>query len=201
MRVEDIEEGLRRLLAVKSGEAEPTRLERVQLNSPNDWSADDWEFANQRGLVPGDQQVEYQRQVIERRHQAELAALTSTDLPPNFTGNTAAGTVTESPPVVAGGLGATTVGGASLDPEERLRQIELEEERLRVEREALSMGSSAEDAESGYRRMTVPKLQEEISRRNADRSEEDSIEPDSQRKDDLVTALVEDDSLTASRAE
>jgi hypothetical protein len=205
MNLNDLELGLKRLLEVKSGEAEPTLLERVQLKPSSEWDDDEWEFANQRGLIPPNEHNEYVRRQIERRHQQELAALTGGDVAPNFTGNNpVTGTATVSPDLAMGtGPGARTVGGQAVDPEERLRQIELEEERLRVERDSLSsqLGSSdGEDGEAKYRSLTVPKLQDEISRRNADRDETDAIEPDSQRKDDLVAALVEDDELQSERA-
>jgi hypothetical protein len=193
MNVNDIEEGLRRLLAVKSGAEEPTRLERIQLNDPAEWNDDDWEFANQRGLVPLELQSEYQRRVIERRHRKELEALQG-GLPENFTGNNpVTGTATVSPPPVS----------QTLDAGDRLRQIELQQAQLQMEADALQASGSADDgddAEAKYSRQTVPQLQAEISRRNADRDEDDTIEPDSQRKADLVTALVEDDEMQSERS-
>jgi hypothetical protein len=201
MNLTDLELGLRRLLEVKSGEAQPTFLERIQLKPPQEWDDEEWEFANQRGMVPANLQVEYQRRQIERRHQEELAALQGDDVGTNFGGNVpgfGTATVPQTDPM-GRPLGVQTVGGAPVDPKERLRQLEVAEERLRLERESLQEQVDAEDEsreedrESYYRSQTVPRLQGLISQRNADRSEEDQIEPDSQRKDDLVAALVEDD--------
>jgi hypothetical protein len=206
MRVEDLEAGLRRLLEVKSGSAEPTLRERVEMKSSDEWDADEWEFANQRGLIPPGKQVEYQRRVVELRHQAELDALTGGEVAANFGGNVPGlGTATVPNPAPMGsGLGTTTVSGQPVpEPRERLRTIELEEERLRAERDALLEQVEAEDAAEAtagdYSTWTVARLRGEVQSRNDGREVDDMIQPASNRKDDLLEALNEDDSRRSTK--
>lgn len=54
-------------------------------------------------------------------------------------------------------------------------------------------GYTAEDYES----WTVPDLKAEVSQRNEDRNEDDQIKPDSNKKADLVAAIIADDEAHA----
>ena len=51
----------------------------------------------------------------------------------------------------------------------------------------------AEQQESDYEATTVKELAREVSRRNEGRPDDDLITPDSDRKADLIAALVADD--------
>lgn len=54
---------------------QPTMVDTVRGKSPEQWSDEEWEFANQRGLIPASHQSTYELRLLEARQAAERAQL------------------------------------------------------------------------------------------------------------------------------
>lgn len=52
-----------------------TRLDEVRDTDPDDWTDEQWDFANERGLIPADRQGEYELKLLEKRQALERANL------------------------------------------------------------------------------------------------------------------------------
>jgi hypothetical protein len=75
----NVMDALQQLLqkGVDASQAEQRRtvLDEVRDKDPDDWDDREWDFANERGLIPADRQGEYELKLLEKRQAAERANL------------------------------------------------------------------------------------------------------------------------------
>lgn len=175
----DVSEALRTLLerGVEASRAaeQRTRLNDVLEKNPDDWDGDEWELANQRGLIPPECQSKYELMLLERKQAAERAALLGWqggNLPDTGTATrgTHSGAIPPVPERPVSVAGVREVQGDDVPPD---------------------------DGDEPYEQWTQAELRAEIDARNASGS---SLAK-SGSNSDLATRLYQDDERRESEAQ
>lgn len=73
--MEALEQLLTRGVEASQQEGRKTRLDELKETDPGEWTDEQWDFANERGLIPPDKQGEYEYRLLEKRQAAERAQL------------------------------------------------------------------------------------------------------------------------------
>jgi hypothetical protein len=184
MAEQRLEQALARLLQRGVDAAEREQVEKsgslktALSKDPDDWDDDSWEFANQRGLIPEGRQAEYEARLLDKRHALERAAL----------GAWQGGNRPDS--------GTATLGVAS-------GQLPVVPERpvaANLIQEVDGPEGAPSEGAPPYEDWRKQELQDEIDARNETRAEEAHVRPASNRKEDMVKALYDDDELEEQRA-
>jgi len=142
-------------------------LRKIQENDPDQWGDEEWDAANARELLTPELKAQYTVRLLEREQRAEREALLAQYQGGNIPG-----------------LGQAT------------HHVTPSADLLAASRAPVREGQQDEppgDDEEPYDNWKVAELQEEVRLRNEQRDDESKLSPASNRKEDLVTALEQDD--------
>jgi hypothetical protein len=138
-------------------------LRAVQEKDPSEWTDEEWDWANARLLLSPQQQAEYAVRLLDRQQSAERQALLAQYQGGNLPG-----------------LGQATHEGLLAG-------------QLPVREGTQGEPPGLEPDDEPYQNWKASELQEEVRLRNEQRDDETRISPASNRKEDLVNALEQDD--------
>jgi len=177
----NVEKALRELLTLgveaSQRASQRTRLDELKDRKPEEWSDLEWDFANERGLIPSSHQSEYEMRLLERRQakeRAQLAGWQGGNLP--HTGTATLGVSSGQMPSVPERPVAATLVQEVDGPE----------------------GAPSEEA-APYEEWSNAELRSEIGARNASRVPEDQVKSASGKKEDMAAALYADDEAAEAR--
>jgi hypothetical protein len=142
-------------------------LRSIQEKDPSEWGDEEWDAANARELLSPELKAQYTVRLLERQQAAEREALFATYQGGNIPGlGQATHHATPSADLMAGMVPV---------------------------REGIQGEPSTEPDDEPYENWKVAELQEEVRLRNEQRDDDSKLAPASTRKEDLVTALEQDD--------